>query len=150
MKNAEQKIQLVICINLVHMINKDRIKFYVKSDNIECLPSDNTDEVLDELITSLRKSYDEEILFCRTSSNYAYESIENLDMHFNKIDLSRASSFLPTYEWIRNKKCTINPQNKNGIYWFKYSIAISLYHRELGSNPERINKRIEEFTSRFN
>ena len=37
-------------------------------------------------------------------------------MHFNKIDLSRASSFLPTYEWIRNKKCTINPQNKNGIY----------------------------------
>ena len=36
------------------------------------------------------------------------------------------------------------------IYWFKYSIAISLYHRELGSNPERINKRLEEFTSRFN
>ena len=25
-----------------------------------------------------------------------------------------------------------------------------MYHRELGSNPESINKRLEEFTSRFN
>ena len=45
-------------------------------------------------------------------------------------------------DWLKNKKFTINPKNENYVYCFMHVITIALYHNELGSNPERISKKI--------
>ena len=58
------------------------------------------------------------------------------------------SNFIETLEWIKNEKCTINPQNKDNKY-FQYSIIVSLYHKEIKSNPERISKA-NRFINNFN
>ena len=44
-KISDQKIQLDIAINLRHITKNDRITFYVKSKNIVCLPSDNSEDI---------------------------------------------------------------------------------------------------------
>ena len=47
--------------------------------------------------------------------------------------------FIESPEWIKNKKCAINPQNKDNKH-FKYSIIVSLYCKKIGKNSERISK----------
>ena len=71
-KISDQKIQLDIAINLRHITKNDRITFYVKSKNIVCLPSDNSEDILEQLINSLRKYYADKLLICRTDSSYVY------------------------------------------------------------------------------
>ena len=57
-------------------------------------------------------------------------------------------NFIETPEWIKNKKCVINPQNKDNKC-FQYSITLSLYHNRVNNNPQRIPK-IKPFINNFN
>ena len=131
-------------INLVHITDNKRITFHTKSENIKCLPLSNTDDILNKLLTSFYKNYQEDIQLCRTSSSFVYESVEELNIHFHKVDLRRGASFIPTPDWLKNKKATINPNNTKDAYCFMYAATIALYHKELGSNPEHISKKLLE------
>ena len=71
-KISDQKIQLDIAINLRHITKNDRITFYVKSKNIVCLPTDNSEDILEQFINSLCKYYADKLLICRTDSSYVY------------------------------------------------------------------------------
>ena len=51
------------------------------------------------------------MLICRTSSCYVHESVEGLGIHFHKADLNPVASYIPSLDWIKNKKTTINRQN---------------------------------------
>ena len=86
-KTTEQKIQLHVRINLVHITDNKRIKFCTKSENIKCLPSSNAEDILNELVASLYEKYKEDIQLCRTSSSFKYKSVEELNIHFHKVDL---------------------------------------------------------------
>ena len=59
-----------------------------------------------------------------------------------------SNTFVESPKWIKNKKCTINPQNKDNEC-FQYSITVSLYHKEIKNNPERISK-IKPFINNLN
>ena len=131
-KLSEQKIQLDIAINLRHISKNDRVTFYVKSKNITCLPSDNSEDILEQLINSLRNYYEDKLLLCRTDSSYVYESVEGLSIHFHKIDLNRGSSYIPPPDWLKNKGATINPQNTKDSNCFMYALTISLNHEKIG------------------
>ena len=48
-KVTNNKIQLGIAMNLIHLTKSDRITFYVKSKNIECYISDNSEDILNQL-----------------------------------------------------------------------------------------------------
>ena len=57
-KVTDQKMQLDIRINLMHITDANkRITFYMKTDNIICLPGDNTDDILEQLIASFYEKY---------------------------------------------------------------------------------------------
>ena len=60
-KISEQKIQLDIGINFIHITDKQRIIYFTKSDNIKCLPSSNIQDVLNKLLKSLEEKYQEDI-----------------------------------------------------------------------------------------
>ena len=60
-KLYEQKIQLDIGINMVHISEQKRITHFSKSDNIICLPSSDTNEIINQLLTSLYEKYQHDL-----------------------------------------------------------------------------------------
>ena len=145
-KTSSHKIQLDIATNLIHSTESDRITFYLKSKNIVCLPSDDSEDILNQLIDSLLEYFDDELMVCRTDSSYVFESIERFSIHFHKIDLKRGSLYIPTPHWLEAKKATINPKNKNDNYCFAYATTIAIYHKEIGSHLYRISSKLLEYT----
>ena len=69
--------------------------------------------------------------------NFIPKGIESITYNFTKLIIS--NTFTDSPEWIKNEKCTINPQS-NDSKCFQYSIIASLYHKEIKNNPERISK----------
>ena len=149
-KVYQQNIQLDLGFNMVHMSDSRKITYFSRSDNIICMPSSNTNEIIEQLLTSLHKKFDDDLVLSRESSSFVYESVEECNIHFHKIDLRRGASFIDTPEWLKNKKATINLQNTNNAYCFMYSIAIALFHEALGNNPGCISKKLIEFVDAFN
>ena len=58
------------------------------------------------------------------------------------------STFIETPDWIKNKKCSINPQNKDNKC-FQYSVTLSLYHKQIRRNIFRVSK-IKPFIDNIN
>ena len=83
-KTSSHKIQLDIATNLIHSTESDRITFYLKSKNIVCLPSDDSEDILNQLIDSLLEYFDDELMVCRTDTSYVFDSIEGLVFIFIK------------------------------------------------------------------
>ena len=71
----------------------------------------------------------------------------NIDQKLEEPTINN-STFIETPEWITNKKCTFNPQNKDNKC-FQYSITLSLYHKETNCHRERISK-IKPFINNLN
>ena len=144
-KTSSHKIQLDI-VNLIHLTKSDRITFYVKSKNIVCLPSDDSEDILNQLIDSLLEYFDDKLMVCRTDSSYVFENIGGFSIHFHKIDLKRGSSYISTPDWLEAKEATINPKNKNDNYCFAYATTIAIYHKEIGNHLDRISSKLLEYT----
>ena len=146
-KVYEQKIQLDIGFNMIHISDNRRITHFSRSDNVICMPSSNTNELLDQLLTSLYEKFQDDLRLSRESSSFVYESVEECNIHFHKIDLRRGASFIESSPWLKHKKATINPQNTNDTYCFMYAIAIALFHEVLGKNPGRISRKLIEYAN---
>ena len=76
--------------------------------------------------------------------------MEELNIHFNKIDLKRGESYIETPKWVKSKKATINPKNAHDVYCFMHATTIALYHKELGTYPEHITKKLIAYAEKFN
>ena len=148
-KISDQKIQLDIAINLRHITKNDRITFYVKSNNIACLLSDNSEGTLEQLINLLRNYLEDKFLICGTDSSYVYESVEGLSIHFHKIDLNRGSSYIPPPDWLKNKGAIINPQNTEDNICFMFALTIAFIHKEIGKNSGCISKQLIEHIPKY-
>ena len=75
-------------------------------------------------------------------SNYVFERVELLEYHFHKISLNRGGLYIPSPEWIKNKKASINPFNENDKVCFVYAILIALNHNDIANNPQRVENLI--------
>ena len=132
---------------MVHISDNRRITHFSRSDNVICMPSNDTNEVLDKLLTSLYEKFLYGLQISRESSSFVYESVEECNIHLHKIDLRRGATFIESPPWL---KATINPQNSNDTYCFMYAIAIALFHEALGKNPGRISKKLIKYANAFN
>ena len=94
--------------------------------------------------------YEQDLLISHASSSFSYESVEELNIHFNKIDLRRGASYIDTPKWLKSKKVTINPKKAHDVYCFMHAITIALYRKELGTNPERITKKLIAYEEKVN
>ena len=149
-KLQEQKIQLDIGINMVHISEQRRITHFSKSDNVICLPSSDANEIINQLLTSLYEKYEQDLTISHASSSFSYESVEELNILFNKVDLRRGVSYIETPKSLNSKKATINPKNAHDVYCFMHAITIALYHKELGTNPELLTKKLIAYAQKFN
>ena len=99
--------------------------------------SADIDEVFDQLI----KRHED-----LKNINFLLKGVESISYSFTKIIVE--NTFIQSPDWIKNKKCTSNPQNKDNKC-FQYSIIIALYNKEIKNNPERISK-IKPFINNLN
>ena len=93
-KLYKQKRQLNIGINMVHISEQKRITHFSRSDNVVSLPSSNTNDIINELLTSLYETYLEDLRLSHANSIFTYESVEECNIHFNKIDLWRGATYI--------------------------------------------------------
>ena len=98
---------------------------------------------LDEYLEKIRRG-----LIKLMIKNYEVELNVNLVFASKSNPNDGCNVFIKTPDWIKNKKCSINPQNKDNKC-FQYSITISLYHKEIKNNPGIISK-IKSFINNLN
>ena len=110
--NNEYKIQVSIGVNFICITNKEKTRtFYVKSDNKEIRLGNGTSNIINELIKSFLSNYQKEEQKLRKGSNYTFESVDILGIHFHNIKLKRGSSYIDSPTWIKSEKTTINSKN---------------------------------------
>ena len=147
--NNEYKIQLSMGVNFMCITDKEKTRtFYVKSDNKEIRLGNGTSNIINELVNHfyLTMKKNEQIL--RNGSDYTFENVEILAIHFHNIKLKRGKSYIKSPEWISCKKATINPKDKDNKC-FQYSITVALNHQEIENHPERISN-IKPFIDMYN
>ena len=63
-------------------------------------------------------------------SEFHFDVVNLLHYDLNKISLDRGGSHIDSPEWIKNKKATINPQNKTDDKCFQYALTVALNHEK--------------------
>ena len=69
--------------------------------------------------------------------------------YFHKIDTRRVESYIKSFEWLKNRKATINPKNIDDDYCLQYAVPPALDHKNIGRDPQKISK-IKPFISKYN
>ena len=89
----EQKVQLSMGINYTKINDKEKSHtFYVKSDNADITKATNTCNTINELINSFFPQYQREEQILRDGSDYIFDSVDMLGIHFH-ILLRRGRSY---------------------------------------------------------
>ena len=147
--NNEQKIQQSMGLNFMHTTDRDKKRtFHVKSDNAEIRIGSNPN-VITILFESFLNNYQKEGQILRNCSNYTFESVDILGIHFHNTKLKRGSTYLDSPRWIKNKHAIINPKNIKDNECFKYAIIAALHHQETGKDPQIISKH-KPFINNYN
>ena len=113
----------------------DKRTLQIKSKN-----TTDIDEIFDQLI---KKHH--ELIESLNNVDLIPEGIESITYNFTETIIS--NTFIESPEWIKNKKCTINPQNKDNKC-FQYSVTIALNNQKVKNHPKRISK-IKPFINNF-
>ena len=56
-----------------------------------------------------------------------------------KFTINRGGSYIESPKWLKSKRCTINPQNKNNSNCFQYDLT-ALNYGIINNHPERLSK----------
>ena len=147
---GESKIQITMRIIFVSFLdNNETQEMHTKSDNIEIMSGTDTSDVINELIDSFMKRYQERLETKMKGSSYIFERIDLLEYHLHRISLNRGSSYIESPEWLHNKEVTINPKNTKDNNCFQYAITAGLKYQNIDCHPERISK-IKPFINNYN
>ena len=136
-------------INFISSLNTNEFRvMYTKSNYAEIIIGTETNVIINDLFESLFKKYQEGLETKMKESEFVFDSIDLLYYRLHKISLNRGGSYIDSPDWMKNKKATINPQNKDNKC-FKYAITIALNHERTKKDPQRISK-IKPFIDNYN
>ena len=107
-----------------------------KSDNVEIMVGYETDGIIKKLFESLKKRYQEGLETKMKGNQFVFESVDLLFYSLHKISLNRGGSYIDCTSWLKSRKATINPKNKDNEC-FKYATTAELNHEKINNNPER-------------
>ena len=72
-------------INLKHTTDQSKNHTMYVKKNVEALPGDDTNDIIEQLIASFLENYEDPMLESRNGSGYSFDSVEMFDIHFHKI-----------------------------------------------------------------
>ena len=97
-----------------------------------------TDEIIKELFKSFLQKYQEGLEESMKGSEFAFDSVDFLHYHLQKISLNIGGSYMDSPKWLKSKKTTINPKIKDGkCFQFQYAVTVAL-------NYQSIKKKIQK------
>ena len=106
---GEWKIQLTIIISFISSKDSDEIRtMHTKSNNVEIMMGNETDEIVEELVESLFQKYQEGLEEKMRGSEFIFDSADLLHFNLHKISLNRSGSYIDSPKSLKNKKATIN------------------------------------------
>ena len=103
---------------------------HTKSNNVEIMIGSETDEIIENLFASFSQKYQEWLEESVRGSEFVYDSADVLYYNLNKVSLSRGGSYIDSLKWLKNKKATINPKNKDDKC-FQYPLTVALNYEKL-------------------
>ena len=109
-----------------------------KSDNIEFMPFDNGNEVVNELFKSLLSRYQTGLETSTRRSDFISDSIQLLYYKCRKINFNRGGSYIDSPCWIEKTNATITPKNGDDKC-FQYAATVALNHEKIKRDPQRIS-----------
>ena len=109
--------------------NEERV-MHSKSDNPKVIINDEADEVMKELLESLKKRYQNNLELMKGSA-FAFDYVHLWYYKCHKINLNCGGSYIYSPDWIKSKEATINPINKKDKKCFQYAVTIALNHEEI-------------------
>ena len=80
-------------------------------------------------------------------SDFVFDYVESLNYIFHKVDMKRSGLYIETPKWIKNKKATIHPHNKDNKC-FQYDVTIALNYDEIEKNHQRGSK-VKPFINQY-
>ena len=148
--SSEWKIQLTMAINFISSKNSDETRtMHAKSNNVEIMIGSEKDETIKNLFESFLQKYQEGLEESMRGSDLVYDSVDVLHYNLNKVSLSRGGSYIDSPIWLKNKRATINPQNKKDDRYFQYAVTVALNYEQIKDHAERISK-VKHFIDQHN
>ena len=146
----EWKIQLLAEINFISSkpdSDETRIR-HTKSDNLEIMIGNDTNEVIEDLFKSLLQRYQEGLEEKMKGSDFAFDGVNVLYYDLNKISLNRGGSYIKSPDWLNGKRI-INPKNEKDNKCFQYALTVALNYEKIKEDHQRISK-IKPFIDQYN
>ena len=121
-----------MAINFISSKDSDETRtMHTKSNNVEIMIGSDTNEIIKDLFGSFLQKYQEGLKESMIGSEFVYDSVDVLYYNLNKVSLSRGGSHIDFPKWFKNKKATINPQNKKDDKCFKYALTVAMNYEKL-------------------
>ena len=118
------------------------------SGNIKLTPDNDANDVIDKLFKSVRSIYQENLETSMKESYFIFDSVQLLYHKYHKVNFDRGDSYIDSPNWIKKKKATINPKNRDDEC-FQYAATVALNYEETESYLERVSN-IKPFINKYN
>ena len=139
-----------MAINFISCKHSDETRtMHTRSNNVDIMVGSETNEIIKDLFESFLRKYQKGLEESMRGSEFVYDSADVLYYNLNIVSLSRGGSYIDSPKWVKNKRATINPQNKNDDRYFQYAVTVALNHEQIKYHPVRISK-IKTFIDKYN
>ena len=147
---SEWKVQLTAEINFISLKpGSDEMRImHVRSDSEEFTSGDDTNEIMKSLFQSFIQRYEESLQNEMKGSDFGFDGINFLYYDFNKTSIYRGGTYIDSSKWLKDKRSTINPKNKDNKC-FQYAATVALNIDKINEDPQRISK-IKPFIDQYN
>ena len=142
------KIQLTIAINFISSIyvEKEHV-MHSKSDNIKFTSYNDMNKAVDELFDLSCATYQGNLETSMRRSDFIFDSVQKMYYKCHKLNFRRGGSHIDYPDWIKQKKPTINPKNKDDKF-LQYAVMVALYYEEIKRNSEGVSN-IKPFINKY-
>ena len=118
-----------MAINFISCKHSDETRtMHTRSNNVDIMVGSETNEIIKDLFESFLRKYQKGLEESMRGSEFVYDSADVLYYNLNIVSLSRGGSYIDSPKWVKNKRATINPQNKNDDRYFQYAVTVALNH----------------------
>ena len=98
---------------------------YIRGDSEEFMSRDDTNEIIKSLFQSFIQRYKESLQNKMKGSDFEFDGINFLYYDFNKTSTYRGGAYIDSPKWLKDKRSTINPKNKDNKC-FQYAATLVL------------------------